>query len=182
MADKVQVIKGVAYWCDPNNMNKMAGKYVMKLGNLTEQQVAAFRSIGAYISFDTRIAADKPDHQGHYVTFKSESPVPVTDMAGNLLPPTVKIGNGSVVHVAFRVNQFNLKTTGKTVTSLKWLGLKVQELVTYDPEEANKKEATTLLDGISGEGFVFGQGNEENNFIGAPVNAPNFEDLFKDVA
>lgn len=177
MSEKIQVVKGVAFWCDPRTVNKMAGKYTMKLGRLTDTQVAAFRQTGAHISFDTRNAPDSPDYQGYFVTFKSETPINPVDMAGKPLPDNMKIGNGSVVHVAFRVNSFVMKTTGKHVTSLKWLGLKVQELVKYDPEEANRRTADKLLDQISGDGFTFGETQDEGVSLDEDVN-----ELFKDAS
>lgn len=174
MSDKIQVVKGIAFWCDPHNINKLSGKYVMKLGRLDDKAVAAFKAVGISVQFDSKTPADSVDNMGSYITLKSKNPITPKDMDGKDLPEKLKIGNGSVVYAAFRLRDWEFK--GRAGVSAEWLGLKVQELVVFDPEASNKKKADQLLDGVSGEGFRFGEESSET------AGDEEFDELFGDVA
>jgi hypothetical protein len=177
MASKIITVEGTAFYCMPNTQDTLSGKYTMKLGMLSDKMVKAFRSLNIPVKFDTKNEEGAADYMGYYVIPKSEVPVDVVDFEGNPLPPQVKIGNGSQVIAGIEIAPYTFQ--GRAGLKLKWLGLKVRELVKYDPDKAKREKAMTLLDGISGEGFVFGE-ETTANVDGNAVTSPNFDELFSD--
>lgn len=157
MSQKIQVIKGTAFWCMPNTQNRLSGKYEMDLSRLDEQTVKALKSAGVSVQFDNKTPIDSPDNKGAYIKVRSYSPVRVVDMENNEIPPQLKIGNGSIVHAAIKTEEWVHKDSGRSGVRAKWLGLKVQELVEYNPDEANQTKGMSLLEDVSGEGFTFGE-------------------------
>lgn len=180
--NKIITVQGTAYYCRPNRLDDLSGKYQMDLGNLEDRMVKAFQNFGIKVKFDTKNAPGHPDHKGYFVTPKSETPVSVVDMGGNEIPTNLLVGNGSKVIAGLRIAPYTFGN--KRGHKLVWLGLKVQELVKYDPDKANKEKAMRLLDGISGEGFVFGEGTAEPTSAATSGSTgsetPNFDELFGD--
>lgn len=179
--EAVQVVKGTAFWCQHSTVNKLSGKYTMKLGRLDKNTTEAFRKAGVKVQFDSKTADDSPENMGFYVVLKSDNPVVAKDMDNNVLPDRLNVGNGSKVYAAFRLKPWTHKDSGRSGVSAKWLGLKVQELVKFDPEEANKTKADNMLDGISGEGFVFGESQSTGSSSDDTSNEEELDELFKDV-
>lgn len=159
----INQIEAEVQYCSFAKPSRLSGKFEVTGIRLTEEQVKLFQSLGVQVNFDTKNPSDSPDNRGFYKSMKSESPVRLTDMEGNELPDSLFIGNGSRLIMAFRVKDWVHKETGKSGKSVVWLGGKVKEFVKYDPDEANRKKAEQLLDGVSGEGFVFGEDSAESS-------------------
>lgn len=157
---QIHAIKGTTFWCNHSKPSKFGG-YGVDLGRLDEKTVKGLKALGIPIKFDTDHEANAPDFKGYFVKLKNDAPVEARDMKGNSLPSTLVIGNGSQVWAAFRAKHWTHKDTGRSGVRGVLLGLKVVELQQYDPEADNRAKADNLLDGISGEGFVFGMSAEE---------------------
>lgn len=157
---KVHAIKGTAFWCNHARPSKFGG-YGVELGRLDDKTVKGLKALGIPVKYDMDNDKDSPDFKGAFIKIKNDSPVVAKDMMGNNLPAALNIGNGSITWAAFRAKPWTHKETGRSGVRAILLGLKVVELVEYDPEASNRAKADTLLDGISGEGFVFSGGADQ---------------------
>ena len=153
--NKIHAIKGTAFWCNHTRQSKY-GNYGVELGRLDTNTVKGLKALGIPVKFDTEHEEGKPDFKGYYVKLKNDAAFAAKDMQGNVLPSQLNIGNGSFIWAAVRAKSWTHKDTGRSGVRGVVLGLKVVSLVEYDPEADNKAKAEQLLDGISGEGFVFG--------------------------
>lgn len=163
------LIKGKAMYCNHQREGKFGG-YGVDLTNLDDKTVKGLKALGIKVGADTEREPDDAGYKGRFVKLKADTPVEAKDMKGNVLPSKLIIGNGSTVYAAFRAKPWTHKESGRSGVRGVLLGLKVQELVEYDPEAANRAKADELLDGVSGEGFVFG-GEQDDEMVEADQSA-----------
>lgn len=158
-AKQVHAIKGTTFWCNHAKPSKFGG-YGVDLGRLDEKTVKGLKALGIPVKFDTENEEGTEAFKGFFVKLKNDAPVTAKDMNGDALPSQLNIGNGSKVWAALRAKPWMHKDTGRSGVRGVLLGLKVIELVEFDPEAANRAKADEVLDGISGEGFVFTGGKD----------------------
>ena len=177
---KVHVIKGTTFWCNHARPSKFGG-YGVDLGRLDDKTVKGLKALGIPVKFDTDNEDNSPDFKGFFVKLKNDAAVVAKDMQGNVLPSQLNIGNGSKAFAAFRAKNWTHKDTGRSGVRGVLLGLKVEELVEYDPEAANRTKADALLDGISGSGFVFAGGQDsETDSTDESFDQEDVDALFND--
>lgn len=176
---KVVTIEHTAFWCNPNRPNKY-GNITQDMGRLAEEDVNKLKELGVKVNFDTDNPQDSSDHKGFFVKPKSETPVPVRDMAGKPLPDNMLIGNESKLITAVGIKPWVHKDSGRSGVSLKWLGSKVKEYVAYDPDAAAKAQAEKLLDGVSGDGFEFGGEDSPKENGASTTDNDEFNQMFGD--
>lgn len=160
MSAKVFTIKGTLFWCHHAKPSKFGG-YNVELCRLDDKTVAGLKKLGLKVNFDTDNDPDSPEYKGYYRKFTNDAPVTATDMKGKPLPVNLIIANLSEGYVAFRAKPWTWAETGKSGVKGVLLGIKVEKLVEYDPEAANREQAARALDAISGDGFVLGEDAEE---------------------
>jgi hypothetical protein len=162
MAKEIMLLEAMTMWCDPHRPNGMSGKVQCDLVRLPKDTVKELKSKGVNVNYDTKNDEDSSEYKGFWIRLKADQAVPMKDTAGNVLPSTLFIGNGTTLKAAFEIRDWFHKQSGKSGVKTVWLGARVQELVEYDPDAQAKEKADTLLDEVSGGdsgGFVFGSGD-----------------------
>lgn len=173
---KVFAIKGEVRWCDPRRINKLANKYTTDIVNIDDATVAELRKIkGVNLNYDAKTDPNDPEFKGHWIKLKSDNPIVPTDANGDPLPERMLIGHGSIAWLTFKQQNWVFEEGGKAGVKVVWLGMRVVDLVRYDPNAAIKEQSENLLDEIvDGNGYQFGDGE-------APVSGgtdDQFEDMF----
>lgn len=160
--EKIVVIDAMTMWCDPHRINQMSGKVQCDLVRLDDVTVKRLREAGLTVNFDTKNDANAEEFKGFWIRPKADQAVPVKDMGkpAKDLPPTLFIGNGSIVKCAVEPKEWFHKDSGKSGVKAKWLGMRVKEFVAYDPDATAKAKADSMLDAVSGGeegGYSFGE-------------------------
>ncbi len=155
MANKMLRVPCTLYWTNPHKEDQY-GKVSGTFGNLDESTVKALKTAGLKPKFDTEHEANDPGFMGFYIKARNDDPVPCKDSEGKDLPSTLYLGNGTKAMVVIEAVEWTSKARGTSGVKAVFRGLKVMELVEYDPDASSKAKAEALLDEVSGGGFVFG--------------------------
>lgn len=178
----IQSIDVQANWCSPFRPSKYNGKYMFDAVHLTEEQQKVFRELGINVNYDQKRDPKDPDFKGFFVKFKSDSPVQTTDMQGKPFPPSILIGNGSIVRAYFTPKDWVHKDSGRAGVRAQWLGAKIKELVKYDPDAAAKAEAASAMEADDDEsGFVLTESmaaEADTTSEAVAVDNKEFDELF----
>lgn len=133
---------------------------------------------------DTMKAKEYASHPGQKVySFKKKSsytdaegnevkskPVVVVDSAGNTIPESILIGNGSKVSVSIWPTTFKNKT-GKSITTARLIGVQVLDLVPYESTPMFKKR-----EGFTVQASQTAQGSSGREDLNTDDDSPPFED------
>ena len=173
MSRNIVAIEAETTWCNPHNKNRLSEKVQCDLIKLDEETVKKCRAAGVNVNFDTTKEPNDPEFKGYWIRPKADTAVPTKDMNGNVIPPTVLIGNNSKVIAGVEFRPWTHQDSGKSGVKIVWLGLRVRELVPYDPDKAARDAADAVLDEASGgEGFEFGEAQQ--------ASEEDFDALFGD--
>ena len=115
--------------------NKLSGKYQVDVVNLTAEQVEAIEKAGVNVRQD----ANKPE-KGFFVTCKSSNyEITPYDKNGEVIPSSIKVGNGS--RASIMAKPYDWKSpTGQKGMSLGVAKLVVTDLNAYTPEPAEAED------------------------------------------
>ena len=115
--------------------NKLSGKYQVDVVNLTAEQVEAIEKAGVNVRQD----ANKPE-KGFFVTCKSSNyEITPYDKNGEVIPSSIKVGNGSRANIMAKPYDWK-SPTGQKGISLGIAKLVVTDLNAYTPENVEAEE------------------------------------------
>jgi len=111
------------YWPFLYERNQLSSKYQVDLSNLTDEQVEKIEATGVNIR-------NKQDERNAFVTCKSAKyEITPYDKSGEVIPSTVKVGNGS------RANLMVKPYSWKSPTGQKGVSLGIVKMVVTDLNE-----------------------------------------------
>lgn len=132
MAQTVHLFTGMTKWAKVYKPDEKYGKYSLNFYPKDDADRKAIKATG--IKNNT-----KEDDDGFYYVFRSEKAPTVVDNKGEEFDQI--IGNGSTITVKLGVESFTSAKWGKVVRST-LLGVKVEELVEYVPDNRDDDEAS----------------------------------------
>ena len=121
------------YWPFLYERNQLSNKFQVDLSNLTDDQVAQIEDAGVQIR-------NKQDERNAFVTCKSSMyEIKPYDKNGDVIPATVKVGNGSKANLMVKPYGW------KSPTGQKGISLGIVKMVVTDLKEY-KQEAVDVSD------------------------------------
>jgi|TARA_R110000803_G_scaffold114467_1_gene182946 hypothetical protein len=127
---KPVAVNGTLFWASLQSKNELSGKFQVDVSNLSDAAVEALEGMGLPVR-------NKADDRNNFITCKSVNPIKAYDAHGEEVGSLVGNGSAATAMIGF----FDWKFQQKAGRSPSLLKLKINDLVSYDPEGALPAES-----------------------------------------
>ena len=161
MANQMLKVPCTLFWANPNRADKY-GKVSATLGRLSKETVDELKAVGLgnRLKFDAERDPSDSEFQGFHLKVRNDEAVRCVGAEG-ALPATLLLGNGTEAVAVVQAKDWVNPEAGTSGTKAIWRGVKILNLVKYDPDAKAVEKADAMLDEISG-GVEFGEGTADS--------------------